>query len=205
MQSNYFSSLLPELSTRAARATISKLGFSNPPLRRHLLDVFARGYGEPGCFLGDPVFEATFGWKQADTTMAVLAKTLLHPDLVDAMDKPWGDNAKEYQFPRTGRPYTHQLVAWHALLGPGHRSVVVTSGTGSGKTECFMVPVLSSLALARSKGADAQGVRALFLYPLNALIQSQRERLRVVGVNYLGRPATTILAGGRRGSFGVSC
>lgn len=178
MQSNYFSSLLPELSTRAARATISKLGFSNPPLRRHLLDVFARGYGEPGCFLGDPVFEATFGWKQADTTMAVLAKTLLHPDLVDAMDKPWGDNAKEYQFPRTGRPYTHQLVAWHALLGPGHRSVVVTSGTGSGKTECFMVPVLSSLALARSKGADAQGVRALFLYPLNALIQSQRERLR---------------------------
>lgn len=178
MQPTYFSSLLPELSTRAARATISKLGFSNAPLRRHLLEVFARNYGEPGSFLGDPVFEATFGWKQADATMAELAKSLLHPDLVEAMDKPWGDSAKDYQFPRTGKPYTHQLEAWNTLLGPGYKSVVVTSGTGSGKTECFMVPVLSSLARARSKEKEIQGVRALFLYPLNALIQSQRERLR---------------------------
>lgn len=178
MQTSYFASLLPELTTRAARATISKLGFSNQPLRKHLLDIFARGYGETGCFLADPVFEATFGWKQADTTMASLTKALLHADLVNAMDKPWGDNAKEYRFPRDTKPYVHQLTAWNALLAPGYQSVVVTSGTGSGKTECFMVPVLSTLAHARIKEPDIRGVRALFLYPLNALIQSQRERLR---------------------------
>ena len=178
MLSKYFSNLLPELSTRAARATISKLGFSNPPLRRHLFEVFARGYGEPGCFLGDPVFEATFGWTQANTSFGGLAKNLIHPKLVDAMDKPWGESGKEYQFPRVGRPYTHQLDAWKALLGPGFQSVVVTSGTGSGKTECFMVPVLSSIATELDKQGNVEGVRALFLYPLNALIQSQRERLR---------------------------
>lgn len=178
MQNSYFADLLPELSTRAARATISKLGFSNQPLRKHLFEIFARGYGESGCFLADPVFEATFGWKQADTTMASLTKGLLHSDLVNAMDKPWGDNAKEYRFPREAKPYVHQLTAWNALLAPGYQSVVVTSGTGSGKTECFMVPVLSSLAHARTKEPDIRGVRALFLYPLNALIQSQRERLR---------------------------
>lgn len=178
MQISYFSSLLPELTTRAARATISKLGFSNQPLRKHLLETFARGYGETGCFLADPVFEATFGWKQADATMASLTKALLHADLVNAMDKPWGDNAKEYRFPREAKPYVHQLAAWNALLAPGYQSVVVTSGTGSGKTECFMVPVLSTLAHARAKEPDIRGVRALFLYPLNALIQSQRERLR---------------------------
>ena len=178
MQTNYFASLLPELTTRAARATISKLGFSNQPLRKHLFDIFGRGYGETGCFLGEPVFEATFGWKPADATMASLSQTLLHPDLVSAMNKPWGDNAKEYRFPREAKPYVHQLAAWRALLAPGYQSVVVTSGTGSGKTECFMVPVLSSLAHARTGSPGLSGVRALFLYPLNALIQSQRERLR---------------------------
>lgn len=178
MQTNYFASLLPELTTRAARATISKLGFSNQPLRKHLLDIFGRGYGETGCFLGEPVFEATFGWKPAEATMASLSNTLLHPDLVTAMDKPWGDNAKEYRFPREAKPYVHQLAAWKALLAPGYQSVDVTSGTGSGKTECFMVPVLNSLAHARTGSSGLGGVRALFLYPLNALIQSQRERLR---------------------------
>ena len=178
MRSSYFASLLPELATRAARATISKLGISNQPLRKHLLEVFGKSYGQPGSFLADPVFEATFGWKQADTTMASLAKGLLHADLIKAMDKPWGDSASDYRFPSTAKPYTHQLKAWKALLGPGHQSVVVTSGTGSGKTECFMVPILSSLAQARIEEPELRGVRALFLYPLNALIQSQRERLR---------------------------
>ena len=178
MAHRYFSSLLSQLSTRAARSTISKLGFSNPPLRRHLMEVFSRGYGEPGCFLGDPVFEATFGWKQADMRMSALGKDLIHPALVDAMDKPWGESRKDYQFPRDAKPYTHQLEAWKALCGPGFQSVVVTSGTGSGKTECFMVPVLSAIAQAVDKERRVEGVRALFLYPLNALIQSQRERLR---------------------------
>lgn len=178
MNSNFFSNLLPELSTRAARATLGRLGFSNPPLRRHLLSTFSRGYGEAGCFLGDPVFEATFGWKQAAPSMAQLAKSLLHPEVVAAMDKPWGDRGHEYQFPKSSHPYTHQLTAWQTLLSPGYQSVVITSGTGSGKTECFMVPVMSSIAKARENGNAVNGVRALFLYPLNALIQSQRERLR---------------------------
>ena len=70
MKSEFFSSLLPELSTRASRSTVSILGFSNEPLRRHLLSLFSRGFGEAGCFLGDPVFEATFGWETADEKMS---------------------------------------------------------------------------------------------------------------------------------------
>jgi len=178
MRSKFFTNLLPEVSTRAARATLGRLGFSNPPLRRHLLDIFSRGYGESGCFLGDPVFEATFGWKQAASSMGQLAKSLLHSDVVAAMDTPWGDRGHEYQFPKSSHPYTHQLTAWQTLLSPGYQSVVITSGTGSGKTECFMVPVMSSIAKARDKEGAVNGVRALFLYPMNALIQSQRERLR---------------------------
>lgn len=178
MSSTFFSSLLPALANRTKHATISKLGFSNQPLRKHLMEVFDRPHGQDGSFLGEPVFEATFGWQQSGATLGLLAPKLLHPEVVAALDKPWGDSAKDYRLPRDARPYTHQLEAWQALLGPGHRSVVVTSGTGSGKTECFMVPVLSHLAQARASEGVVEGVRALFLYPLNALIQSQRDRLR---------------------------
>lgn len=154
------------------------LGFSNEPLRRHLFSLFAAKYGETGNFLADPVFESTFGWKTADVKMSQLSGKLLHPKVVSGMDKPWGDSAKEYRFPADAQPYSHQLAAWQSLLGPGCQSVVVTSGTGSGKTECFMVPVLSSIAQRKSERKNEVGVEAIFLYPLNALIQSQRERLR---------------------------
>lgn len=178
MSPKYFSALLSELRTRAARSTIGVLGFSNPPLRRHLLELFSSGFGKPGCFVGDPVFEATFGWKLADVTMDALSGKLIHPDIVKSMDKPWGNSSKDYEFKRTAKPYTHQLEAWRTLLSPGYQSAVITSGTGSGKTECFMVPVLSSIAASNKNSVEKSGVKAIFLYPLNALIQSQRERLR---------------------------
>jgi DEAD/DEAH box helicase domain-containing protein len=72
------------------------------------------------------------------------------------------------------------LEAWRALIeGQPPRSVLVTSGTGSGKTECFLIPILNDLAgeLERRQNAPLIGVRALFLYPLNALIKSQKDRL----------------------------
>lgn len=52
--------------------------------------------------------------------------------------------------------------------------MIVSSGTGSGKTECFLVPILNDIVRRQSK---SNGVEALFLYPLNALINSQRDRL----------------------------
>ncbi|MDO9597458.1 MAG: DEAD/DEAH box helicase [Azoarcus sp.] len=179
MKNTYFSELIPELALRAARATVSRLGFSSTPLRAHLMELFSAGYGEPGCFLGDPVFEATFGWKEASQTLGDLARQgLLSPELVQALDKPGNGKSDAYRFPTEAHPYHHQLEAWELLTQEKPASVVVTSGTGSGKTECFMVPILEQLIRHRAKrGAKLVGVEALFLYPLNALIQSQRERL----------------------------
>ena len=175
---SYFSTLLPELATRSARATVSRLGFSNAALRKHLNELFSADLGEPGCFVGEPVFEATFGWQSADKTLASLSPELLNPKLLDALDKPSGVNAENYRFAKDIYPYKHQLEAWRILANPSPQSVIVTSGTGSGKTECFMVPILNQLANEVEQNAGTlQGVRALFLYPLNALIQSQQERL----------------------------
>lgn len=102
---------------------------------------------------------------------------LLHPRLAEAMASPPKDLAQEYTFPVTRHPFTHQLAAWKTLNSPEPQSLVVTSGTGSGKTECFLVPVLNHLAKEIDAGEDLEGVRALFIYPLNALINSQQNRL----------------------------
>lgn len=179
MTRTYFSDLLPQLAERAKLAAISRLGFANVPLRRHLAELFSRPYGEPGNFLGDPAFEAVFGWKAADPSMHELAGHLLTSALVDAMDAPPKELANDCRFARDQQPYRHQLQAWEILAQTIPQSIVVASGTGSGKTECFMVPIIDRLArLREEKRSGLVGVRALFLYPLNALINSQRDRLR---------------------------
>ncbi len=181
-----FSSLARQLSTRSARAAISLIGTRSQPLREHLRGIFEQSAGQKGSFIADPVFESMFGWRLADKTMANLAGSLLHPDLIKAMDSP-PRTLREYRFPSNRAPYRHQLEAWNALTRDPARSVVVTSGTGSGKTECFLVPILDDLVRAQQKRQPLYGVRALFLYPLNALINSQRDRLRAWTAHFDGR------------------
>lgn len=179
MLDGYFSELLPQLASRSNLATVNQLGFSNAPLRKFLSEAFSNPFGESGSFLADPAFEAVFGWRQAQPTLQELAGSLLSPVLVNALDAPQKELAKDYRFAKKLHPYLHQLKAWEILSQPEPQSVVVASGTGSGKTECFMVPILDRLARQREeRSGRLAGVRALFLYPLNALINSQRDRLR---------------------------
>ena len=59
-----------------------------------------------------------------------------------------------------------------------HQNVVVATGTASGKTECFLYPILFELHRQHLAGKLREpGVRALILYPMNALANDQRERL----------------------------
>ena len=172
------SNLIQNLSTRSGRAILSQLGLRSPALRKYLESLYAREPGEPGALLSDPVLEAAFGWKVADMDMQGLVRSgLLRQELVSAMDKPLREY-REYAFPRNRKPFQHQLNCWKLLLEDVPRSVLVASGTGSGKTECFLVPIIENLARERNRVGTLTGVRALFLYPLNALINSQRDRLR---------------------------
>lgn len=79
------------------------------------------------------------------------------------------------------QPFLHQMESWEKLL-QDNKSICVTSGTGSGKTECFMVPLVKDLAdnyVARhANGAiGPEPIQAIFLYPLNALMDDQRTRM----------------------------
>jgi DEAD/DEAH box helicase domain-containing protein len=75
-------------------------------------------------------------------------------------------------------PYEHQYQSWNTLLNKKtddglYKSIVVTTGTGSGKTECFMMPLVRDLLDENKK----EQVQAIFIYPLNALMEDQKERL----------------------------
>ncbi|SDT60812.1 DEAD/DEAH box helicase [Actinoplanes derwentensis] len=58
------------------------------------------------------------------------------------------------------------------------RNLVVATGTGSGKTESFLLPILNRIMAERAAGTLGPGVRALLLYPMNALANDQMKRLR---------------------------
>lgn len=80
-------------------------------------------------------------------------------------------------------PYGHQAASIKETL-VNNRSLVVMTGTGSGKTECFLLPILGKLAIeARHKPQSFKkysAVRALVLYPMNALVNDQLGRLRLL-------------------------
>ncbi|MEI4951754.1 DEAD/DEAH box helicase [Aeromonas caviae] len=177
----FFRSLIEQSLERTREATLGVLGINHSGLRRHLSESMVSTLGDEGCFLAPPVFEHTFGWQEAELRLRDLQpEGLLSPSLLDTLA-----NAPAYRFPKTARPYVHQLHAWRTLLNEPPRSAVITTGTGSGKTECFMVPILEDLIREHEHSEAALvGVRALFLYPLNALINSQQERLDAWTRNY---------------------
>lgn len=114
--------------------------------------------------------------------------------------------AKELM-PANRELYKHQWEALHEVVNNG-RDIVVTTGTGSGKTESFLLPLLAELARESSLwhissaphnnrkwwtnsgtrvgqwhhtsrySAGLHAVRALIIYPLNALVEDQLRRLR---------------------------
>ena len=173
MPLSYFSRIFPRLQERIRQDVPSALPLNNDSLRRCLDAMLSCAPGDEGSLTSDPAFEAMFGWKQADLSMADLAGNLLDERLARCLNEPPEELRQDYEFPSSRRPYTHQLEAWKTLCGKEPSSAVISSGTGSGKTECFMIPILDRLARQSAvQGGPLEGIRALFLYPLNALISS---------------------------------
>ncbi|MDF2843442.1 MAG: hypothetical protein K0R00_1868 [Herbinix sp.] len=72
--------------------------------------------------------------------------------------------------------YIHQEKAIRKVTSD--KNIIVATGTGSGKTECFLLPIINHLMREKEEGTLNKGVRALLLYPMNALANDQIARLR---------------------------
>lgn len=128
-------------------------------------------------------------------------------DAADSLMSEYSDirHLAQELFPPHLTLYNHQWQSLNATLGKG-RDIVVTTGTGSGKTECFLLPLLGQLAYESASWkpcppppsvprywwehegqerisqwrhvARPTALRAIVLYPLNALVEDQLRRLR---------------------------
>lgn len=72
--------------------------------------------------------------------------------------------------------YSHQEESIRHICSG--RSAIITTGTGSGKTESFLFPILNELMHDVERGNTEVGIRAIFLYPMNALVNDQIDRVR---------------------------
>lgn len=77
------------------------------------------------------------------------------------------------------RPYLHQQQALESFL-TDNNDLIISTGTGSGKTESFLHPILNTLyeEASNKNTFNKRAVRALILYPMNALVSDQMTRLR---------------------------
>ena len=147
-----FLNIYKETEERMRMALLSLWAPGNHPMRPAIEELLKK---EP--LMANPVFQSTFGWTNVKTDDW---KKYLNKRIIEKLHI-----GEKYA------PYTHQAESWKSLKE--NKSIVVTSGTGSGKTECFMYPVISDLFEQEKDNS----IKALFLYPLNALMEDQKKRL----------------------------
>jgi len=94
------------------------------------------------------------------------------------------ERSKKYppKLPVSRPLYLHQEKAIEKIVSG--ENVVVSTGTGSGKTNCFLIPVINELLREKESGQLNDGVRAIFIYPMNALANDQIKGLREVLMAY---------------------
>lgn len=110
----------------------------------------------------DPLLQLNPSYKPGATVTELAQRKVLHP------------NSTQY-FSKDGNPFRfhyHQEQAF--ITAQNQKPYVVTTGTGSGKSMTYVVPIFDDLL----RNPQVKGVRAILVYPMNALINSQEEELK---------------------------
>jgi DEAD/DEAH box helicase domain-containing protein len=170
---------------------------------------------DDGRIIRHPLIEPVSAYRRSDQTFQQACQALLTGTHAPQEIQDIADFIGQGLFRPTWRPFTHQLEAFEQSYLHG-RDIVITTGTGSGKTECFLLPITASLVRESTDGSvwtpanprhprwdwwnhytqrgknrsweprhpqrghetRPAAVRALIVYPLNALVEDQLGRLR---------------------------
>ena len=175
----------------------------------------------------EPLFEFIHRYRVADTALVDVVDKVLRRKIPDLNESERTLVTKIFE-PLVKTPFVHQVQSIESSVFDGNHTVV-TTGTGSGKTFCFLLPLLINLFIealgdsSRSRWSshgvpfggkwwesDPLGfsphrlierqpaVRALLIYPLNALVQDQIESLReILDGDEVGRVYESLLGGDR--------
>lgn len=117
-----------------------------------------------GIFLPEPLIQFNPSFQQGESIDQLISEGIFHPDL----KKIFG----------TFNLYKHQVEA--VKKGVNGDSFVVTSGTGSGKSLTYLATIFNHILKSERK----KGIKAILVYPMNALINSQEEEIKKYEQNY---------------------
>ena len=143
------------------RFQLTTYPFTDPRLYKQMRERLNLDETRETPLLKGPYVSLSRAFRAGAPVADLIAAGVLHPHL-----------ARIAAFPSL---YGHQEKAIRAIVGG--RPTVVSTGTGSGKTECFLYPVVSRCLALRDEGA-ASGITAVIIYPMNALAEDQLGRLR---------------------------
>jgi len=171
---------MPELNRYSVQATCNKLS-------ERLTDYIESEYlgkndalrlackndlSKPGVLFQTPYVEA-------NPAYMIIDKGLMNSSYITPANKEFFNIMSEKGMGIFNNPYAHQIEALENYSQG--KDVFVATGTGSGKTECFMWPMVDKLfeeAQTSPESWSQRGVRVLMLYPMNALVSDQVGRLR---------------------------
>ncbi len=133
-----------------------------PRTRRFVDDVFAAGHLWP-----EPLVQINPAFKQGPTIDQLVANGALHPECATIF--------RRREEPETsGHPITLHWHQYEAIqVAATGQSYVLTTGTGSGKSLAYFIPIVDYLL----KHGPGHGIKAIVVYPMNALCNSQAEAL----------------------------
>lgn len=152
--------LASEVEARYRRYLKTTFYLKDPTLRESFEEAL-----RAGCLSKGPYLEATPVFKRGAKARSIFEELL-----------PFEPDSGFLNALQGERPlYRHQEESIRRVFN--NHNVVVATGTGSGKTEAFLYPILLHLYQEFRAGSLGPGVRALVLYPMNALANDQRDRL----------------------------
>lgn len=117
-----------------------------------------------GKFLPDPLIQFNPSYRKGESLDQLNNQGITHPEL----KKIFGS----YNL------HAHQVEA--ITKGTKLENFIVTSGTGSGKSLTFLATIFNRILQTNN-----QGIKAIIVYPMNALINSQEEEIKKYEINYL--------------------
>lgn len=142
---------------------LSAYPFSDPRLHTQMRELLSLDRVRRTPLLRGPYFSLSRAFRAGASIEVLVKEGVFHPHMRQII--PSG----------MAHVYGHQERAVRAVhIG---QTTLVSTGTGSGKTECFLYPIISKCLELKDSGAPA-GVAAVIVYPMNALAEDQLDRLR---------------------------